>query len=411
MRVLLIDRDAAFRRQVTWLFAAACPGAEVEHYDPAVSGRPGPGFKLSQFDLVILDNRLGPEDGLEWLRDFKARPECPPTVMLAGEGDEIIAVRAIKLGAQDYLPKRLVTKESIAQIVTDAMGSKRPRGDTITLRMQAAAPSSGAPTQPLHIEGYRLLGEVGQGSVSRVYLVAPEAGGPPIVAKVLFEHLLLDSDFLERFLREYQIADRIRSPYVGRIFGYGFSDSSAYVLMEHLSGGDVRSHFTGNRLDQVRILGIFRQVLMALRDIHAAGVIHRDLKPHNVMFRGDQSLAMVDFGIAKVVGDPGITVEGTLLGTPIYMSPEVARGCGADQRSDLYSAGIMLYQMVAKAAPFTGVSAAEIIDQHLNAAPPPLPRACDEFQPLIDALLAKDPDERPASAQATLKLIDELFYG
>jgi serine/threonine-protein kinase PpkA len=195
------------------------------------------------------------------------------------------------------------------------------------------------------------------------------------------------------------------------VFGYGFSDNSAYLLMEYLNGGDVRAYFTGNYVDQVRILRIFRQVLTALKDIHAAGVIHRDLKPHNVMFREDQSLAMVDFGIAKVVDMPGITLEGTLLGTPVYMSPEVIRGLPADPRSDLYSAGVMLYQMIAKKPPFSGSAAMDIIEQHLNAAPPPLPRAHDEFQPLVDTLLAKDPDARPASAEAALKLIEELFYG
>lgn len=319
MRILLIDRDAAFRQHVTGIFTSAWPGSRIEHYDPEVSGRPGPGFALAEFDLVILDNRLGAEDGLEWLRDFKARPGCPPTVMLAGQGSENVAVRAMKLGAHDYLPKPLLTKESLRHIVTQAL---RSRSEDHTLDMRSAA-----------------------------------------------------------------------------------------GLMEYLPGGDVCTYFTGNYVDQVRILRIFRQVLMALKDIHAAGVIHRDLKPHNVMFREDQSLAMVDFGIAKLSGLPGITLEGTLLGTPVYMSPEAIRGHAADPRSDLYSAGVMLYQMIAKSPPFTGASTVEIIEQHLDAAPPPLPRAHDEFQPLIDTLLAKDPDARPESAEATLKLIDRLFYG
>jgi DNA-binding NarL/FixJ family response regulator len=409
VRVLLIDRDASFRREVTGIFASTWPGSSIEHYDPDVSGRPGPGFALSEFDLVILDNRLGAEDGLEWLRDFTARPGCPPTVMLAGQGSENVAVRAMKLGAYDYLPKQLLTKESLEQIVTQALGSRSAHADaTQDLHGQRLPTGAGGPPQ---IEGYTLVREVGSGAVSRVYLMQPEAGGAPVIAKVLFEHLLHDSDFLERFLREYQILGRIRSPYVGKVFGYGFSDNSAYLLMEYLSGGDVRAYFTGNYVDQVRILRIFRQVLTALKDIHAAGVIHRDLKPHNVMFREDQSLAMVDFGIAKLADLPGITLEGTLLGTPIYMSPEVIRGLPADPRSDLYSAGIMLYQMIAKAPPFSGMAAMDIIEQHLNAAPPPLPRAHDEFQPLIDTLLAKDPDARPASADAALKLIKELFYG
>jgi DNA-binding NarL/FixJ family response regulator len=412
VRVLLIDRDARFRHEVTGIFASTWPGSSIEHYDPDVSGRPGPGFALSEFDLVILDNRLGAEDGLDWLRDFTARPGCPPTVMLAGQGSENVAVRAMKLGAYDYLPKQLLTKESLEQIVTQALGSRGPRSAradaTQDLHGQRQTAGAGGPPQ---IDGYRLVREVGSGAVSRVYLMQPEAGGAPVIAKVLFEHLLHDSDFLERFLREYQILGRIRSPYVGKVFGYGFSDNSAYLLMEYLSGGDVRAYFTGNYVDQVRILRIFRQVLTALKDIHAAGVIHRDLKPHNVMFREDQSLAMVDFGIAKLADLPGITLEGTLLGTPIYMSPEVIRGLPADPRSDLYSAGVMLYQMIAKSPPFNGTAAMDIIEQHLNAAPPPLPRAHDEFQPLIDTLLAKDPDARPASAGAALKLIEELFYG
>lgn len=418
MRVLLIDRDARFRHEVTGIFASTWPGSSIEHYDPDVSGRPGPAFALAEFDLVILDNRLGAEDGLDWLQDFTARPGCPPTVMLAGQGSENVAVRAMKLGAYDYLPKQLLTRESLEQIVTQALGSRGARPDaTLDMRTPgakpppAAAPAGAAAGGPPQIEGYRLLREVGSGAVSRVYLLQPEAGGTPVIAKVLFEHLLHDSDFLERFLREYQILGRISSPYVGKVFGYGFSDNSAYLLMEYLNGGDVRAYFTGNYVDQVRILRIFRQVLTALKDIHAAGVIHRDLKPHNVMFREDQSLAMVDFGIAKVVDMPGITLEGTLLGTPVYMSPEVIRGLPADPRSDLYSAGVMLYQMIAKKPPFSGSAAMDIIEQHLNAAPPPLPRAHDEFQPLIDTLLAKDPDARPASAEAALKLIEELFYG
>jgi serine/threonine protein kinase len=400
MRVLLIDRDAAFRDKVRDIFADAWPGTQVEQYDPAIGARPGSGFALSEFDLVLLDNRLGAEDGLEWLRELKKRPGCPPTVMLAGHGDESVAVRAMKLGASDYLPKDMLTSESLERIVRQAL-VPQPADRTLNMR------SAGLPL----IEGYRLLREVGRGAVSRVYLVVPEAGGSPVIAKVLSENLVHDSDFLARFLREYEIIGRISSPYVGKVFAHGFSDDSAFMLMEYLSGGDVRSYFSSNYVDQVRVLRIFRQVLMALSDVHAAGIIHRDLKPHNVMFRADQSLAMVDFGIAKIVGDPGITEEGNLLGTPIYMSPEVLRGQPADPRSDLYSAGVMLYQMLAKKPPFTGEAATDIIDQHLNVVPPPLPRAQDEFQPLVDALLEKDPDRRPESAEAVLRLIDELFYG
>jgi len=410
MRVLLIDDDGTFRLLVAEMLAAARPGARVEHYDPAEKGRPARDFALGEFDLVLLDYRLGKEDGLEWLREFKARPDCPPVVMLTGEGSEDVVLRAIKLGADDYLPKRMLDRDELERIVAGTMTAKGLQDPDHTVRLDSSALAGGNAQAGLRIEGYRVVRAIGEGAVSRVYLVASEAGGLPIVAKVLREELVHDSDFLARFLREYQIFGRIRSRHVARIYSYGFSDQSAYILMEHLGGGDVRSYFTDRYVDQAKILSIFRQALTALRDIHAAGVVHRDLKPHNIMFREDGSLAIVDFGIARIIGEPGITQQGTLLGTPAYMSPEMIASRPVDARSDLYSAGAMLYRMLAKAAPFDGMTPGEVMQQHLHAEPPPLPRAQDEFQPLVDALLAKDPDRRPPSAQAALALIDELFF-
>ena len=409
MRVLVIDDDSAFRYLMAGMLAFACPEADVEHYDPAVNGRPSADFGLAAFDLVFLDYRLGGEDGLEWLRDFRTRPGCPPTVIMTGQGDEAVAVRAMKLGAADYLAKQRISGEVLARVVQEAMEARREQADS-TLNLDTPPVHEDGRDAQLRIEGYRVIREIGEGAASRVYLVAPEAGGESIIAKVLLEDLIQDQDSLARFLKEYQIVGRIKSPHVAKIFNYGFSDSSAYILMEYLPGGDVRDYFTSRVVDQGRILAIFRQVLMALGDIHAAGVVHRDLKPHNIMFRNDGSVALVDFGIAKILGEPGMTQQGTLLGTPAYMSPEAITGGVVNERSDLYSAGVMLYQMLAKTAPFQGNSTHEILQQHVSAPVPPLPRSQDDFQGLIDVLLAKDPNARPPSAEATLKFIDRLFY-
>jgi eukaryotic-like serine/threonine-protein kinase len=456
MRVLLIDDDKASRQLIAGMVAMVCPGTHVEHYDPVEKGCPGAEFGLSAYDLVLLDYRLGHEDGLEWLRELRSRPGCPPIVMITGQGDEMVAVRAIKLGAADYLAKQRISGEVLARVLQEARDARRRQAEGVpplagnTLDLAASTLNLSAdithpvippvmdeshlrPDTPeffdasaqdprplavqkkmreggLRIEGYRVIREIGEGAASHVYLVAPEGGGDPIIAKVLLEDLIHDEDTLARFLKEYQIVGRIKSPYVAKIFGYGFSDSSAYILMEYLPGGDMREYFTSRMVDQGRILGIFRQVLMALGDIHAAGVVHRDLKPHNIMFRGDGSVALVDFGIAKILGEPGMTQFGTLLGTPTYMSPEAITGGVVNARSDLYSAGVMLYQMLAKTAPFKGSTAHEVLEQHVGAPVPPLPRSHDDFQGLIDVLLAKDPEARPASAKATLELIDRLFY-
>ena len=405
MRVLVIDDDIAFRHLLAGMLAFVCPDIEVEHYDPVEKGCPAAEFGLAAFDLVFLDYHLGQEDGLKWLREFKSRPGCPPIVLMTGLGDEALAVQAIKLGAADYLVKQRISGETLARIVQEARDARKEQAAST---LQFTHESHGA--ADLKIEGYRVIREIGQGATSRVHLIAPKAGGDPIIAKVLLEEFIQNQDYLARFLKEYQIAGRIKSPYVGKIFNYGFSDSSVYILMEYLSGGDVRDLFTSRQVDQGRIMAIFRQVLLALGDIHTAGVVHRDLKPHNIMFRQDGSVALVDFGIARILDEPGVTQQGTLLGTPTYVSPETILGGVADARSDLYSAGIMLYQMLAKKAPFQGNSAEEIMQQHISAPVPPLPRTHDDFQALIDVLLAKDPDARPPSAEATLKLINRLYY-
>jgi ActR/RegA family two-component response regulator/tRNA A-37 threonylcarbamoyl transferase component Bud32 len=409
MRVLVIDDDIAFRHLMAGMLAFACPGADVEQYDPVEKGCPAAEFGLAAFDLVFLDYRLGREDGLEWLRTFKSRPGCPPTVIITGQGNETVAVRAMKLGAADYLAKQRISGDVLARVVQEAMEARKEQAGS-TVHLETPPVEEPRRDTELRIEGYRVIREIGEGAASHVYLVVPEAGGEPIIAKVLLEELIQDQDSLARFLQEYQIVGRIKSRHVAKYFKYGFSDSSAYILMEYLPGGDVRDYFTSRPLDQGRILAIFRQVLMALGDIHAAGIVHRDLKPHNIMFRSDGSVALVDFGIAKILGEPGMTQHGTLLGSPTYMSPEAITGGVVNARSDLYSAGIMLYQMLAKKAPFQGNSAQEILQQHVSARVPPLPRSQDDFQELVDVLLAKDPEARPQSAEATLKFIDRLFY-
>jgi len=409
MRILAIDDDESYRLLVAEMMQLAVPDAQVDTYDP-VAGFPGKDFDLGAYDLVLLDYRLGAENGLEWLKRFKQHEHCPTVVMLTGEGSESVVVQAIKAGADDYLPKERLDRDELKRIVADAMTATGLQSNDETVQLDTQAIASGDAQAGLKIEGYRWVRDLGEGAVSRVYLVAPAAGGTPIAAKVLREELIHDSDFLKRFLREYEIFGRIRSRHVGRIFSYGFSDNSAYILMEYIGGGDVRTYFAENYVNQGKTLSIFRQLLTALSDVHAAGVVHRDLKPHNVMFREDGSLAMVDFGIARIVGEPGITQQGTLLGTPNYMSPEMIAGKPVDARSDLYSAGVLLYQILAKRPPFEADTPGELMQKHLHDVPPPLPRAQDEFQPLIDALLAKDPDQRPASAGAALALIEELYF-
>ncbi|MSP97327.1 MAG: serine/threonine protein kinase [Betaproteobacteria bacterium] len=150
--------------------------------------------------------------------------------------------------------------------------------------------------------------------------------------------------------------------------------------------------------------------MFALGDIHATGVLHRDLKPQNLMFRGDGSLAIVDFGIAKHIDAIDRTGHGEILGTPRYMSPEQVQGRALDLRTDIYSAGVLLYQMLSGEHLFSGATAVEVALHHLNTTPPALPAGLEIYQWLLDKLVEKDRDARFRNADEVLGFLSRKFY-
>ena len=168
-----------------------------------------------------------------------------------------------------------------------------------------------------------------------------------VVLKILKCEGSGDSDLLSRFVQEYFAASSIDSPYVAKVFEHGFTDSHAYIVMEYFPAGDLRARMARDRPDVEESFIIIGSILSALTSVHAAGIIHRDLKPANVMFRDDGTIALVDFGSARRDADPvAKTLAGVVIGTPYYLSPEQALGGTADERSDLYSVGVMLYELL-----------------------------------------------------------------
>src|SRR5207237_7267418 len=172
------------------------------------------------------------------------------------------------------------------------------------------------------------------------------------------------------------------------------SEEHAYLVMEFFEGGDLMKRLAGKAMQPEVSLRIFRELMMALGDIHEKGILHRDLKPQNLMFRNDGSLAIVDFGIAKHIDAADRTNAGEVLGTPRYMSPEQVQGRALDLRTDLYSAGVLLYQMLSGHHLFEGDTAAQAALQHINTPPPALPEHLQAYQRLIDKLLEKDREGR-----------------
>jgi DNA-binding NarL/FixJ family response regulator len=407
MRVLIIDDDEDLRTLLAHYLKQEWPDAQLEQFDPLDRPMPDASFPLGTYDVVILDYMLGRGDGLKWLAQFKKRADCPKILFLTGAGNEIIAVRAMKAGADDYQRKQEMTRERLIKSVRElTLGTVEK-----TLSPEVAARIEGHNLGArVRIPGIKVLHLIGEGGTARVYLASRERDDEPLVVKILRSEILADPRALARFMEEYSLVERIKSPHVARIYDHGTSEEHAYLVMEFFEGGDLQKRLAGKALPPDQSLRMFRELMLALGDIHEKGILHRDLKPQNLMFRNDGTLAIVDFGIAKHIDAIDMTGQGEILGTPRYMSPEQVQGRALDLRTDIYSAGVLLYQMLTGQHLFEGDTAVEVALQHLNTAPPALPEHLADYQRLMDKLVEKDRDARFRNADEVLGFLSRKFY-
>jgi serine/threonine protein kinase len=244
-----------------------------------------------------------------------------------------------------------------------------------------------------------------------VFLAQCERSGQQRVLKIFRQvpDVVEGSTTFERFLREYELVAHLDHPNIARIYDIGVADDHVFLAMEYFPGGDLRARMRSPMNARVA-LGYLRQLAAALGALHAVGVLHRDVKPGNVLLRGDDSLAFIDFGLARQLRlDSDITGDGAIFGTPHYMSPEQGHGRPLDERSDLYSLGVMLYEMLTGEKPYVAETPLAVIHHHAHAPLPELPASAAHLQPLLHALMAKQPSGRPASASDLLARVDELL--
>jgi serine/threonine protein kinase len=247
-----------------------------------------------------------------------------------------------------------------------------------------------------------VIRKIGSGGMSSVYLVERMADHQQVVLKILDSKLCEDNEFLMRFIQEFGLIAKIENRHIVKIFDQGFTDRHVYIAMEYFANGDLRARIKRGIAPAEAIM-LLKQVAQALKAIHEFGIVHRDLKPENIMFRADDSLAIVDFGIAKMISDVNsLTQTGHILGTPYYLSPEQAQGDVLDGRSDLYSAGVMLFEMLTQRRPYTATTPIALVNKHINEPVPRLSPGLERFQELIDRLMAKSARLRFANAQQLL---------
>jgi len=405
--VLIIDDDPDLRGLLAHYIRQRWQDAVIDEYDPLDRSFPGADFPLGSYDALILDYMLGRGDGLEWLQKLKTRADCPKVLFLTGAGNEIIAVRAMKAGADDYQRKQELTREKLLTSLRELTADARERTVSPELASRMEGHNLGA---KIRIPGIKVLRLIGEGGTARVYLASREGDDEPLVVKILRREIVSDRRALARFMEEYALVERIQSRHVAHILGHGNSEDHAYLVMEFFEGGDLNKRLGGKAIDPAEALRLFRELMFALGEIHEKGILHRDLKPQNLMFREDGSLAVVDFGIAKHI-DSAVerTHAGEVLGTPRYMSPEQVQGRALDLRTDIYSAGVLLFQMLTGRHLFEGETAMEVALQHINTAPPPLPEGLAVYQRLLDKLLEKDRDARFRNADEVIGFLSRKF--
>ena len=259
------------------------------------------------------------------------------------------------------------------------------------------------------VRGYHRVRQVATGTRADVFLAERVATRSLVALKVVRDepdHGEASDAFL-RFLQEYEIAQRIDHPGIVRLFDLGVSDEHAWLVMEYFPGGDLRRRMKSQVAAPRWAVRVAAAIARALAALHAAGVIHRDLKPGNVMLREDGGIALIDFGLSKDAAQRGdLTERGLIFGTPHYMSPEQGHGEPTDPRSDLYSLGIILYEMLTGGKPYRAESPMGVIYKHRKEPVPQLAAGLDGLQPLLERLLAKRPEERFPSALAAAEALD-----
>lgn len=398
-RFLIIDDQADYRVLLSHHLTTRWPGAIIRPYDPDESGRLPADFAGAGNDVILLGDPAGDGDALDWLRQFRRIPRFPPVVIL-GSGDERQIVEAMKAGAADYISKPRLSHRALIDIVEPLIGRDQPSSSSGRFFVAGEeAAENGMPA----LKGFEILRRISMNEVSAVYLAREHMTGNTIVLKILRQVPDFGGETaFDRFLQEYELIAKLDHPNIVRIFDLGVADDHAFIAMEFCSKGSLKLRIKSG-LEPARAFELMRQIASALAELHEVGIMHRDLKPTNVMFREDDSLVLIDFGLAKQAHlRAEITGTGEIFGTPYYMSPEQGHASLVDQRGDVYSLGIIFFEMLTGKKPFEGDTAMAVIIQHRHAPIPQLPVELAAYQPAIDRMLAKDPAERFGSAKEVL---------
>ena len=527
LRFLIVENDIKYANWLQHAVGTGWPNDSIVIMDWTSFGRVRTAMTVRDYDIVMLS--LAFDEGIEepttesfdWIRKLRSQPGFPEMIILAEGGSELAAIRTLRLGAADYLPKRLLTparlqrsikltlraieKEAQRRAERQAQAAGKPETDkhaeslTGSVRVtpphiathtgaslakaaeqlipppkpMASAPApaparaniathTGAslavaakaalaahapapvpvpvpvpaavpveskdpaavslpaikeakPVAPENhqIPGYAILQKIGESEAAAVYLAIAEDLGHNVALKISKrKHSGGDTaDTGQRsimFQREFEAIAALDHPSIIDLFDYGIHEGIEYLAMEYFPCGDLKARLQ-NPLTADEAIAFLKEIGRSLKVVHEAGIIHRDLKPPNVMLRDDGSVVLIDFGLARsLLSGDGSTRTGVLRGSPYYMSPEQAQGEALDARTDIYSLGVILYEMLAGKKPYLGASAIDVLQQHVMAPVPELPVHHLAYQPLLERLMSKSREQRIASCDEMLIALEQM---
>ena len=390
---MIIDEQADFRSLLMHHVTTHWPDAIIYAYDPVAAGHLPDEFGGAGNDIILLGSMHGEDrDGVEVLARFAQRKNFPPLVYFGTADDE---QAASDLHPDAHFMREHLNHDSLIIGLSDVLLADERIASTGTLFVGDMR----AGIHPL-IKGYRFMRKLGSTEHSGVYLAERESTHLQVVLKVL-RQVPEQGDSIgafDRFLQEYETIAEMDHPNIVKIYDLGVGDDHAHIAMEYLDGGDLRKKIESGT-DELEAVRLLRQIASALSAVHAKNVLHRDLKPGNIMLRKNGSVALIDFGLAKRARlETAITDKGEIFGTPYYMSPEQGHGAEVDERSDIYSLGVIFFELLTGEKPYKGGTAMGIIYKHAQAPVPLLSPRLAKYQVLINMMLAKLPEDRLQSA-------------
>jgi predicted Ser/Thr protein kinase/ActR/RegA family two-component response regulator len=352
--------------------------------------------------LLIIEfmQRDGGADPLGIVTRLRARMPRLPIFVFARHGDERSAARAIKAGAADYWPIHSVDLVELTAALQPLLSP---------LRGAAVVSVSDVQDVP-EVAGYQVLKKIAHSAAATVYLARSDDLAQSVALKI--QHIdgkanVTDED-RQRFSRECAILSSLNHRSIADVIDYGMTVKCLYLAMEYFPCGSMRERLR-NPVSEADAVNYARQIAEALQLVHSAGIVHRDLKPSNLMLSTDNRVVLIDFGSARArLVTHELSTSDPMTGSPYYACPEQIDGNEPDHRGDLYSLGVVLYEMLAGSLPFLGSSVAEIFKGHRLAAVPPLPGALKRYQPVVNRLLAKKPENRYPSAAHFLQELETV---